>query len=124
MSEEEDRLFDALDQLLETIGDDALSLVKHLGEGIEEFKLHAILIFAFVILYVMSMFTMLSLSRPELFGSLPYYAIIAVSIGIVCLGTWHGWRTMSIYKSYRARYASMIETAEKFQEIKKSRARC
>ena len=121
--EDGDKLFDAVDQLVQAIGDDAFSLVKHLGEGIEEFKVHAVLIFGFAALYAISMLTLVSLSRPELLGTLPYYAIVTFSIGVVSYILWHGWKTMSIYKSYRARYARMIETAKRFEEVKKSHGR-
>ena len=119
MSDEEDRLFNNLDRLLLAIGDDALSLVMHLNEGIEAFKVQVVLVFGLVSVVTVFAYTAFSISQPEVVGWLPYYLAMGLYAALLLYATWLGARTALLYRSYRARYGKMIQAAKKFQEAAK-----
>lgn len=119
MSEDQDKLFDTLDRLLEAIGDDALSLVMHLNEGIETFRTQAVLIFGYMLIVTLFWYLVLSVLRPDIVGSPPYYLMIGIYAALVPLAIWLEAKMILQYRSYRARYARMIEAAKRFQEAKK-----
>jgi hypothetical protein len=111
----DDKLFDHLDALLITIGDDALAVVTGLLEAARMFR--------WQVIFTVLLAALLTASLVPVFlsASVSYLSIVAY-VAFLLATAWFAVRTLMLYASYSARCTRTLEASKKFREEKAAHA--
>ena len=111
----DDKLFDHIDELLLSIGDDASGVVTKFQEAANTFRIQAIVTPVLAVLLTIFLI-------PYLFSAAVSYLLIAIYVIFLMATGWFTVRTLMLYASYSARCTRMIDAAKKFREAKTANA--